>query len=60
MENPVETKESDLSGLSDGDLLSLLDRVSEEIKRRNNLLPRTAGSAAVEVVQALHSLVTKR
>ena len=33
-----ETIEQNLQSLSDGDLLKLLDSVSEEVKRRNRLM----------------------
>lgn len=49
-----------LSGLSDEVLLRHLDEVSEEIKRRNGLLPQTAGSAAVDIMKALQIAVRPR
>lgn len=48
--------EKDLASMSDVDLLDLLDRVSSEIKRRNSLRPKSAGRAAVEVMQAIGGL----
>jgi hypothetical protein len=53
---------ADLGTLQDGELLDLLDLVSDEVKRRNGLRPATAGKAAVDVMKILSEMaaVAKR
>lgn len=46
----------DLAGLTDAELLGHLDEVSEELKRRNGLLPKTGSSAMVDVLKAVRDL----
>jgi len=48
----------DLKSLTDQELLKLLDDVSEEIKSRNELLPKTAGEAAVDLMKVLQELAS--
>lgn len=42
-----------LRGMTDEQLLDHLDKVSAEVKRRNSLMPKTAGSAMVDVLKAI-------
>jgi hypothetical protein len=42
-----------LRSMSDEQLLQHLDKVSEEVKRRNSLLPKTAGTAMVDILKAI-------
>jgi len=53
------TKE-ELESLSDTELLDLLDSVSEEVRRRNRSMPRSAGSAAVDVMKTLAEIAARR
>lgn len=45
----------DLKELSEADLLDHLDRVSSELKRRNNLYPKTQEGAATEILNILQT-----
>jgi hypothetical protein len=45
----------DLKELSGTELLDHLDRVSSEVKRRNDLYPKTQESAATEILSVLQS-----
>ncbi len=51
---------ADLETLDDGSLLDLLDAISNEVKRRNTLRPKTAGRAAVEIMQTLSGIASAK
>ncbi len=53
------TKE-ELESLGDAELLDLLDSVSDEVQRRNRMMPKSAGAAAVEIMKALGEIATAK